>query len=321
MEMTTGCSTKIQLFSDPCYINICKGVRQGNTISPKLFAVTFETLFNELDWDGCIRVDGERLTHLLFADNCVLLALSGLELQDKVLQLQMESKKIGLEMNLAKTKWMRNSLCRESRMNIEGQIIEEVGSYVYLGQQLSFTDNILGECSRRRNAAWSSFNRIRTSLLDANLPMKMEADLFHSTIVPALLYGAECWPITKAVEDKLSVTQRSMERRICKISLRDHVTSDEIRRRTGFTDVVQEIYKRKREWAGHVVRIRDNRWTTRLTCWDPLDRKRPRVRPKTRWADPMVKLFGQRWMRRAQERKSWSEVDLRGWRMPRGRVG
>ncbi|KHN70981.1 Putative uncharacterized transposon-derived protein F52C9.6, partial [Toxocara canis] len=124
-----------------------------------------------------------------------------------------------------------------------------------------------------------------------------------------------------AVEDKLSVTQRSVERRICKISLRDHVTSDEIRRRTGFTDVVQEMYKGKREWASHVARIRDNRWTTRLTCWDPLDRKRPRGRPKTRWADAMVKLFGQRWMRRAQDRKSWSEVDLRGWRMPRGRVG
>ncbi|KHN74540.1 hypothetical protein Tcan_00702, partial [Toxocara canis] len=79
-------------------------------------------------------------------DNCVLLALSGLGLQDKVLQLQMESKRIGLEMNLSKTKWMRNTVCGESRINIEGQIIEEVGSYVYLGQQLSFTDIIVGEC-------------------------------------------------------------------------------------------------------------------------------------------------------------------------------
>ncbi|VDM37564.1 unnamed protein product [Toxocara canis] len=320
-EMTTGCSTEIKLFGDPCYINICKRVRQGDTTSPKLFAVTLETLFSELDWDGGIRVDGERLTHLPFADDCVLFAHSGLELQDKFLQLQVESKKIGLEMNLSKTKWMRNSLCRESRINIEGQIIEEVGSYVYLGQQLSFTDNIVGECSRRRNAAWFSFNRRRTSLLDANLPMKIKADLFHSTILPALLYGLDCWPITKAVEDKLSVTQRSVERRICKISLRDQVTSDEIRRRTGFTDVVQEIYKRKQKWAGHVARIRDNRWTTRLTCWDPLDPKRPRGRPKTRWAGPMVKLLGQLWMRRAQDWKSWSEVDLRGWRKPRGGVG
>ncbi|KHN87960.1 Retrovirus-related Pol polyprotein from type-1 retrotransposable element R2, partial [Toxocara canis] len=136
-EMTTGCSTEIKLFSDPCYIDICKGVRQGDTIFPKLFAVTLETLFSELDWDCGIRVDGERLTHLLFADDCVLFAHSGPELQDKLLQLQIESKKIGLEMNLAKTKWMRNSLCRESRINIEGQIIQEVGSYVYLGQQLS----------------------------------------------------------------------------------------------------------------------------------------------------------------------------------------
>ncbi|KHN87357.1 Putative uncharacterized transposon-derived protein F52C9.6, partial [Toxocara canis] len=320
-EMTTGCSMKIKLFSDPCYINICNGIRQGDTIFPKSFAVTLGTLFSELGWDGGIRVNGERLTHLLFADNCVLFGHSGFELQDKLLQLQIESKKIGLEMNLSKTIWMRNSLCRRSRINTEGQIMEEVGSYVYLGHQLSFTDNIVGECSRRRNAAWSSFNRIRTLLFDANLPMKIKAELFHSTIVPILLYGAECWPINKAVEDKLSVTQRSMERRIRKISLRDHVTSVEILPRTGFTDVVQEMFKRKRECAGHVAHIRDNRWTSRLICWDPLDRKRPRGRLKTRWADPMVKVFGRRWMQRAQDQKSWSEVDLRGWRMPRGRVG
>ena len=151
--------------------------------------------------------------------------------------------------------------------------------------------------------------------------MEIKASLFHSTIVPALLYGAECWSTTKADEEKFAVTQRSMERRICKISLRDHISNTELRRRSGSVDIVQELYKRKRVWAGHVARLRDNRWTSRLTDWIPLDRKRPLGRPKTRWADPMVKMFGQQWKRRAQDRNEWIKVDLRGWRNTRGQVG
>ena len=49
-ELNDGCSTEIKLFNDPCHIKICKGVRQGDTISPKLFAITLEALFGSLNW-------------------------------------------------------------------------------------------------------------------------------------------------------------------------------------------------------------------------------------------------------------------------------
>uniref|UniRef100_A0A7I5EE82 Uncharacterized protein n=1 Tax=Haemonchus contortus TaxID=6289 RepID=A0A7I5EE82_HAECO len=48
------------------------------------------------------------------------------------------------------------------------------------------------------------------------------------------------------------------------------------------------MYKRKREWVGHVARLKDNQWTFRLTNRVPLDHKRAPRRPELRWADPMV---------------------------------
>ncbi|XGW14747.1 hypothetical protein V3C99_000764, partial [Haemonchus contortus] len=206
----------------------------------------------DLDWTGGIEIDGENLTYLLFADDCVVFAHDALELQAKLVQLQMKSSEIGLEMNLSKTKWMHNQFSPTATVKINGETIEEVKSFKYLGHQLSFTEGSSGEYSRRRKAAWSSFNKISTLLLDEDLPMKLKASLFHSTVIPAVLYGAECWSSTKADEEKFAVMQRSMERRICKVSLREHITNTELRRRSGLVDVVQEMYKRKREWAGHV---------------------------------------------------------------------
>uniref|UniRef100_A0A7I4YN76 Reverse transcriptase domain-containing protein n=1 Tax=Haemonchus contortus TaxID=6289 RepID=A0A7I4YN76_HAECO len=90
-ELNRGSTTEIKLFNDPCRIKICKGVRQGDTISPKLFALTLEALFNDLDWTGGIEIDGENLTYLLFAGDCVIFAHDAIELQAKLVQLQTKS--------------------------------------------------------------------------------------------------------------------------------------------------------------------------------------------------------------------------------------
>ncbi|XGW21059.1 hypothetical protein V3C99_004205 [Haemonchus contortus] len=94
-----------------------RGVRQGDTISPKLFALTLEAL----DWTGGIDIDGENLTYLLFADDCVIFAHDALELQAKLVQLQMKSSEIGLEINLSKTKWMHNQFSPTATVKINGK--------------------------------------------------------------------------------------------------------------------------------------------------------------------------------------------------------
>ena len=56
-------------------INISRGVRQGDTISPKIFTTAMEEIFKKLDLEERgINIDGEQLTDLRFADDVALLS-------------------------------------------------------------------------------------------------------------------------------------------------------------------------------------------------------------------------------------------------------
>ena len=58
-------------------IQLQKGVRQGDVISPKLFTNALEDVFKLLEWDGLgININGEYITHLRFADDIVIMAES-----------------------------------------------------------------------------------------------------------------------------------------------------------------------------------------------------------------------------------------------------
>ncbi|MFH4980997.1 hypothetical protein AB6A40_007706 [Gnathostoma spinigerum] len=68
-EANNGCTTDINVFGSPITIPIAKGVKQGDTISPKLFAACLESVFRKISWKGGVNIDGEVLTHLRFADD------------------------------------------------------------------------------------------------------------------------------------------------------------------------------------------------------------------------------------------------------------
>ena len=129
-------------------------------------------------------------------------------------------------------------------------------------------------------------------------------------------YGAETWTTTKALENKLRTTQRAMERRMLQISIRDKVRCTEIREKTGVKDIIQKIKEVKWRWAGHVARLNDNRWTKRITDWQPRAGKRKQGRQKTRWRDDLTSYLGTTWTRQAMNRRKWKDHEedyIRRW--------
>ena len=67
------------------------------------------------------------------------------------------------------------------------------------------------------------------------------------------------------------------------LSLRDRVPNTTVRGRSGVTDAIERIANLKWNWAGHLARVNDNRWTRKVTEWRSRDDAfRNRGRPPTR---------------------------------------
>ena len=174
--------------------------------------------------------------------------------------------------------------------------MEEVTEYISLGQLVTMENDKSLEIKRRIAASWAAFNKYR-DMLTGSMPMCLKRKIYHQCIEAAITYGCQTWAITRRMENRLQTTQRSMERQMLGITKMDRKTSKWIRQQTNVQDIKARVKELKWRWAGHVARITDNRWTKEVTEWIPLNEKRKRARPKTRWEDDIRKFVGVTWMR------------------------
>ncbi|KAK6748620.1 hypothetical protein RB195_001315 [Necator americanus] len=324
------CTTRIQLFHRPLTIPIGKGVRQGDTISPKLFTAALQWIMKSLSWEERgIRVDGRFLSNLRFADDIVLFSSSTNEAETMLNELNEAGKRIGLRINRKKTQFMKNAHCEDGGVQLEGSQIVETPSYVYLGRSMNMENDLKEELNRRMRAAWAAFAAVREAT-DQLTDHDLRAHLFDSTVLPALCYAAEMWADTAATSRKLLTTHRALERCLLKFNRRTQhlagLRSSDLRGMSRLRDPAEYVSKAKHRWAGHIMRRIDDRWTKRTLEWIPRDAKRPRGRPPTRWSDVFAARMDQlraqldtaqgprqrhsrslrtSWMTMARERNEW----------------
>ncbi|KOB73137.1 Endonuclease-reverse transcriptase [Operophtera brumata] len=107
---------------------------------------------------------------------------------------------------------------------------------------------------------------------------------------PTLLYGCQTWALTAENKIRLRSFQRAVERSMMGLKLRDRIRSSKIRSKTKILDAGKMAARLKWKWAGHIARVKDNRWSERVLHWWPRDGKRERGRPVRRWGDDIIAI-------------------------------
>ncbi|EYC46194.1 hypothetical protein Y032_0405g883 [Ancylostoma ceylanicum] len=129
------------------------GVRQGETVSPKLFIATFEDVMRRLECDNMgVRVDGRLPHHLRFADDTVLVTPKISQAERMLADFDDACTKIGLQLNLTKTTFMRNGWILDAPFSLSGTTISECCNYVCLGREDNMINDLVSELGRLRAA-------------------------------------------------------------------------------------------------------------------------------------------------------------------------
>ena len=205
-------------------------------------------------------------------------------------------------MQLKKTKVMCNKHVNKDDVIVNGKKIEEVDSYVYVGQMVTKDHNQIQEMTRRIGQGWSAFCKLDNIMQDKTVPMRLKRKAFNECILLIMTYGYEVWSLSNTQLEKLVITQRKMERIMIGNTLKDRKSANWIPKQSSVTDIIRSI-RESTQTRGIVARRLDNRWTIRVTEWIPRGHKRPRGRPRTRWCDDLIQYVGPTWSHIAKDSK------------------
>ncbi|XP_042886328.1 uncharacterized protein LOC122262382 [Penaeus japonicus] len=195
-------------------------------------------------------------------DDILILAKNGQESNQMLQELNVESLKVGLNMNLKKNKITTNSLLNEDiKIELYNNEIEVVQNYINLGQLISTNSTSKEqEIKRRITIGWQAFGRASTVFKNKDISLILKRQVYNQCI--------HIWCRKKKEMLKLRTMRRAHERIMLNITWRDRKTAEWIREQTKVRDILETISELIWRWAGHVIRT-DNRWTKKITYWIP----------------------------------------------------
>ena len=123
---------------------IRKGVRQGYILLPCLFNLYVEYIMRNAELEEAhagIKIAGRNINNLRYADDTTLMAESEEELKSLLMKVKVESEKVGLKLNIQKTKIMAFSPI--TSWEIDGETAETVADFIFLGSKITAD----GDCS------------------------------------------------------------------------------------------------------------------------------------------------------------------------------
>ena len=158
------------------WFQIGKGIHQGCILSPCLFNLYAEYIMRNAGLEEAqagIKTAGRNIKNLRYADDTTLMAESEEELKSLLMKAKEESEKVGLKLNIQKTKIMASG-CIAS-WQIDGETVETVANCIFLGSKITAE----GDCSHKIKRHLLVGRKVMTNLdsilkrRDITLPTKI----------------------------------------------------------------------------------------------------------------------------------------------------
>ena len=190
---------------------IKKGTEQGHPLSPDFFKLYISDMTPIFEFDNCPKLADMLISHLLWADDLIILSLDKETTQNQLNNLHDFCLKWGLEVNIEKTNAMilghQPKGTTGPNFKIGNFKVKIVDDYCYLGIVINKTGSLKLAQSTLKDKAMRAFFGLKRTVDRSKISFRAKTTLFDSLIKPIVLYGAPVWlptsPIIKHVTSSI----------------------------------------------------------------------------------------------------------------------
>src|SRR5574337_502711 len=143
-----------------------------------------------------IKIAGRNINNLRYADDTTLMAESEAELKSLSMKVKVESEKVGLKLNIQKTKIMASGPI--TSWEIDRGTVETVSDFIFLGSQITADGDCSHEIKRSLLLGRKFMTNLDSILKSREITLPTKVRLVKAMVFPVVMYGCESWTIKKA---------------------------------------------------------------------------------------------------------------------------
>ena len=149
-----------------------------------------------------IKIAGRNINKFRYADETTLKAESEDELKSLLMKVKEENEKIGLKLNIQKTKIMRSGPI--TSWEVDGETVDTLADFVFLGSKITADGDCSHEIKRCLLLGRNVMTNLDSILKSRDITLPMKACLVKAIVFPVVMYGCESWTIKKAESRRIN---------------------------------------------------------------------------------------------------------------------
>ncbi|XP_063600550.1 uncharacterized protein LOC134776733 [Penaeus indicus] len=126
-----------------------------------------------------------------------------------------------------------------------GKKVKKVNNFKYLGSHLTSDGNLHVEINHRIKSGWNNWKNVSGVICDKKISARVKGKVHKTVVRPAMINGAEAWPIKKSQEKKLDVFEMKMLRWMCGVTKLDKIWNERIRGTNKVVEASKKVQERR----------------------------------------------------------------------------
>ena len=204
-----------------------------------------------------VKIAGRNINNLRYADDTTLMAESEEELKSFLMKVKEESEKVGLTLNIQKTKIMASDPI--TSWEIDGERVETVSDFILGGSKTAADDDCSHEIKGRLLLGRKVMTNLDNILKIRDITLSTKVHLVKAMVFPVVMYGCESWAVNKAERQRIDVFELWCWRRLLRVPWTARRSNQSILREISLGCSLEGLMlKLKLQYFGHLMQRVDS---------------------------------------------------------------